>query len=184
MTEISVIKEKWSSQTRDPYPEDEWDRGNTSSSWTVDDFIQIYEPDHRRYGWMEMDLDVPFEVTSGTKYYLMYVVYSTGDSFGHDENACIEFCGLYTDISIAQENENRIRAHYDWAKYKSATWRTGNPPKRPKFVPEKYGEFNVMLRTDDGKEEYELHVPWTGYFESMSYLEIKEVQLQLRLYDE
>lgn len=183
MTEISVIKERRSHQTREPYEDDEWDRGNTSCSWAVDDFIQIYESDNRRFGWMEMDLDVPFEVTSGTKYYLMYVVYSTGDSFGHDEDSSIEFCGLYTDISIAQENENRIRAHYSWAKGDSYGYRR-DEKARPKFVPKKYGEFNVMLRTDDGKGEYELHVPWTGYFESMSYLEIKGVQLQLRLYDE
>jgi len=181
VTEISVIKDHRSHQTREPYPDDEWDRGNTSSSWTVDG-IRLYESDHRRYGWMEMDLDVPFEVTSGTKYYLMYVVYSTGDSFGHDEDSCIEFCGLYADKRIAEENENRIRSHYNWANYSS--WRIGEKPKRPKFVPKKDGAFNVFLRTDDGKGEYEFSVPWAGYFESLSYIEIKEVQLQLSLYDE
>ena len=180
MTEISVIKERWSHQTREPYPNDDWDRGNTSCSWTVEG-IRIYESNNRLFPWMEMDLDVPFEVTSGTKYYLMYVVYSTGDSFGHDEDSSIDFCGLYKDISIAQENESRIRAHYNWSKSGAYAQEKKN---KPKFVPKKYGEFNVMLRTDDGKGEYELHVPWTGYFESMSYLEIKEVQLQLNLYDE
>lgn len=57
-------------------------------------------------------LTVPYEPEFGREYYLLYVEYSTGDSFGRDDGR-LEFIGLYDDVEIAKENARRIRESAD-----------------------------------------------------------------------
>lgn len=156
---------------------DKWDRDDTYCDWQIADYIELHE-DSKSWS-REVDLSVPFEVTSGIKYYLLYGVYSTGDSFGHDENSGIEFCGLFTDKHVAEQNDTRLRVHYDWAKYSG--YRIGKrQPNAPKYAD---GQWTVKLLSDDGMSEFMCGVPWTGYFESLSYTEVKEVQLALKLHE-
>lgn len=70
--------------TRRGDPNDRWDRDDTASSYTINGIVKVGEDEYQ-------DLTVPYEVEKNTNYFLLYCVYSTGDSFGHDADGRIEF---------------------------------------------------------------------------------------------
>jgi hypothetical protein len=123
------------------------------SSHNINGIMEVGEDEH-------YDIMVPYEVEKNKGYFLLYCVYSTGDSFGHDADGCIEFVGLFKTEEEAVENLKRIEAHYK---------------DRSKSI----DDYNVKLINEDGKE-YDLYTPWCGYFESLSYGEVLEVSLGRR----
>lgn len=86
---------------------------------------------------------VPFDVQYGVPYFLVYAVYSTGDSFSHDQDAGFEFIGLYETTEEADEMAEKVES----------TRKTGG------FI-------------GDGFD-----TPWGGYFEDLSFVEVKTVYL-------
>lgn len=124
--------------------ENQWDRDDTYEDHNIEGIEVV------KTGFY--DVEVGFDILHGMDYYLLYGIYSTGDSFGHDEGR-IEFVDLYEDREVAEENAKRLRAHND----------------------EKKDSFSTKLLHENGKE-YDCHVPWKGYFERLSYLEVKSVQ--------
>ncbi len=130
---------------------DEWDRDDTHTDHNIRGFHAAPENSD-----MISDLWVPYEPEYGIDYYLLYVVYSTGDSFGHDSGEGIEYIGLYTkdELDVARENKRKIEAH-------------------DKDVESKY--FHVSLQTPSG-QTFQQHTPWVGYFESIDYIELEAVR--------
>ena len=97
------------------------------------------------------ELVTDFDIVPGESYYLLYAIYSTGDSFSRSEGE-VEFVGLYKDPTVAKSNADRIwdnNEHHD-------------------------SSHSVNLVTEDGKE-YLLSVPWKGYFENLSDVSVKTV---------
>lgn len=143
---------------REPDPDDSWDRGNTSTTWTVEGIKLLGTEDHS-YGYRcNHSVDIDWEPKKGKLYHLLYAVYSTGDSFGHDAGACFETIGLYKSRHIAEENEKRLRE--------------GKPSKKAPI----YGT-HVMLKMEGTVKLHPYSRPWDGYFESLDCLEVVSLNL-------
>lgn len=99
------------------------------------------------------DLSVGFVPEYGKEYYLLYVVYSTGDSFNSNDDGGIEFIDLYEDQKIGEDNLERIRKHHEEQDSKS-----------------------LFLINEQGNK-HKVHTPWTGYFERFSYVCLDSVRL-------
>jgi hypothetical protein len=126
---------------------DEWDRDDTHTSWVV------YGLAFSEYG----DLHVSGPVQSGDGFHVIYAIYSTGDSFGHDSCGQIEAIMAHRNRDIAEENARRLREPI---------------PQKSNF-----GEMTVNLLTDEG-EEVPYHRPWLGYFESLESLIVEELGVE------
>ncbi len=142
MTSISIIRDASCTETSVPDPEDRWERAHTSTEHYIYGF---------RVTGTYFDLAVRFEPEFEVDYYLLYAVYSTGDTFGHDAGGNIEFLGLYEKYETAQMNLMRVQA------------RTSND------------DAPVTLLTDFGID-YEFYIPWFGYFEGLDYVTIETIQ--------
>lgn len=148
---IEIVDDVYSRDTSEADPDDSWDRANTSTDHNITGFKAAPESENKYY-----DVVVPFAPLFDEPYYLLYVVYSTGDSFGHDEGSGIEYIGFYkpSQLGIAQENERKIN---DFTRNRNS------------------GKYSVKLKSPEGKE-FDQSAPWVGYFESMDDLEIIEVR--------
>lgn len=147
---IRIEDDTYGETTRSADPTDEWDRNDTHTDHNIRGFHA--EPDENaRFS----DLWVPYEPEYGVDYYLLYVVYSTGDSFGHDSGEGIEYIGLYTkdELDVARENREKIEKHGDGHS----------------------SDFHVDLKTPSG-QTFQQHTPWVGYFESIDYIELEAVR--------
>ena len=127
--------------TREANADDEWDRGNTASNYDLEYISLAAESAYSTVTY-------PGEVKVGEKIYLLYAVYSTGDSFGHDKDACIELISVHKNLDIARFNYETIKNNTD----------------------ESYG-VQIELSQDNG-QTWKMSPPWNGYLESLSYLKI------------
>lgn len=137
--------------TREPYKDDDWDRGDSYTSW---DLLGCSIKEEGEY----FDVIAPFEVKSGDSVIVVYAVYSTGDSFGHDEGACKEVIDVFKDMDKAEACVRAIESttkSWDDRTEKKAEW----------------------IREDGsaGKLDY---VPWNGYFESLDYVRAETVEVK------
>src|SRR5210317_84780 len=105
---ISIEDRQTGGVTRAGDPDDEWDRDDTYTDHNIEGFRAAPEEDSKYF-----DLVVPYEPEFDKEYYLLYAVYSTGDSFGHDDGSGIEYIGLYTEneLDVARENLDRVKKH-------------------------------------------------------------------------
>lgn len=101
-----------------------------------------------------LDVETSLDIKEGEKVYLLYVVYTTGDSFSTSHGGSIEFINVYRDIEVAKENERRINKK------------------------EETNDYHIILKTSNGESEYRIYTPWIGYFESIDYVEIKELTVE------
>ncbi len=136
-------------------PTDPWSRANTQSDHTVLGLHLERRSDTRE---RFEELCLPFVPTPGKFYSLLYLVYSTGDSFGHDEDSQIEFVGVYEDPQIALANQKTLEGVSDSPT--AATYRG-----------------NIKLKTMDGKDTYSYHCSFVGYFECLSYVRVDTFML-------
>ena len=119
--------------TSRPDPTDSWDRADTHTTWYVEG-LGLQDTDYSD--------SVPNYLAAkvGDTLWVLYAVYSTGDSFGRDEDANLEF------INVFARREDAITARHSLAD--------GNPP---------YTLSNGQTITFGW-------IPWNGYFESLSYM--------------
>ena len=148
MTKIKVITSEYSDSTKDPDTDDKWDRGSTFTSRVI---LNIAK-DNKDYSFETSCLP-----ENGKKYYLLYTMYSTGDSFGSNENSSIEYIELYDTQQKANEAltcilQSPINKEYSFT------------------------ENSISIPMNNG-EIYKLFVPWNGYFESIYEQGVKEVEL-------
>jgi len=149
-TPIRVIDESQTFVTEHADESDDWDRDNTMTTHYIRG-IQIVEEKGYK------DLEVPFEVVRDKDYYLLYVLYGTGDSFGHDDGN-IELIGLYQTHEAAEKNAKAIRAHYEAQR-------------------NNYSSSGLLYLTTESGNKFELWPPWIGYFESLEDIVVKSVRL-------
>lgn len=127
--------------TRERNSDDEWDRDDTESEHTLHGISIASKSSYNTVTY-------PGEIKPGDKIYLLYAVYSTGDSFGHDDCHCIEFISVHKDIDIARWNYNKLQVA-DKDDYSS----------------------QVLLSQDNG-QTWKMTPPWCGYFESLDYVRV------------
>ena len=167
MPEIKIIYDQYSEITNYRNPDNEWDKDDSYHDYNIKG---VAKNSKHVYGEI---VSVPFELDPSRVYHVLYVIYSTGDSFSRKENGAIEFIGVYEDLEQAQENKKRIKEHH---KIYEDLKEWGLSPKERKKLKKKnkgFEEYSVML-VENG-QEYKLHVPWHGYFERLSEIEIKPV---------
>ena len=140
-TDLAVHYKTREYVTRERNPDDQWDRDDTRSEHTMQ-FISIA----REGSWNT--ISYPGEVKPGDKVYLLFAVYSTGDSFGHDEDRSVELISVHKDLNCAKYNY-KVLEGVDKDNYASS----------------------VVLSQDDGST-WKMSPPWCGYFESLSYLKV------------
>ncbi len=154
MTKILIKNECWSHNTTEPDRDDEWSRASTSTNNNVTG-IQIVKGN----GYSEFE--TCFDVLPDGTYYLLYGVYSTGDSFGNDDGV-ICYVDLYKTKEKAEDSKNALQRHYDKEKDShNRDWNTWN---------------NCTIANENGVL-YSFHVPWMGYFEHLSALVVHEVRV-------
>ncbi len=144
---IEVVDDSYREETSEVDPDDKWSRASTHTDHNIQGFNVFSE---RHFG----DVMVPYEPEKGMNYYLLYVVYSTGDSFGSDSGDSVEYIGLYTEeeLDVAKENERRIEEQNRNQKSK------------------------LKLLVPNDQDQFDIYVPWQGYFESLDYTNIAEIQ--------
>lgn len=152
--------------TRERNQDDEWDNDDTAIDTTILG-VETSKESQEKAGYNETI--VPFEVVDGKDYYLVYVTYSTGDSF-HREDGVVRYIDLYETREKAEKTAKVIQDHYNLSD-NERRW-NAKPVKPPKS----YNEFSLKYRNEVG-EEVDLHVSWTGYFERLSGITVQKVQL-------
>lgn len=125
--------------SREARGDDSWDRGDTKTYWYVNG-IELVEDD--KYMCVKNYLDAKV----GDRIFVVYAVYSTGDSFGNDEDKNLEFINVFS----CREDANACAEILSNAR-ETATYVLSN------------GE-----RVSYG------YIPWSGYFERLSYIEVEE----------
>jgi hypothetical protein len=138
VTPISVQYDSWTDNLGGRCETDEWSRDNTSTSWTVRG-LSLGEDHH--------GLSLEGEVQQGDVIWLVYAVWSDGDSFGRDDGARIDFISVHRSELIAQENVDRLIG-------------VGSDTGYGHQVPLELDDHTILLYT----------VPWLGYFESLDYV--------------
>ena len=132
--------------------DDEWSRDSTEACWSFD---RLERTD--KYPDLTISKD---EFEKSDQFWYVYVIYSTGDSFGHDARSSKLDVGLYSDYELAHKVAAAIRAHTNMYR---------NRDQRPK----NFNEFSLKL--PDGQT---ICASWNGYFESLDYIEVEKVDLK------
>lgn len=141
--------------TRESDPDDRWSGEDTSTDW----YIRSIQGSNK-----DVELPARFELQEGKTYYLVYGIYSTGDSFSRQDRGCIEYVDIYKSAKSAQKAVAQLQTHYDLAK----GWKWGDSKEKK---PAKFNEFSVDIVGGDGKN-FTFSVPWTGYFECLDSLDV------------
>ena len=151
-TYIQILDKTYTETTRVGVSDDKWDRDDTRTDHNIIGFKIVDENNY-------FDFEVKFNIDTNKEYYLLYVIYGTGDSFGRDDGQ-IEFVGFYENVNIAEENLKRIEEHYKKVKYDR-----------------KYDNYDLILLNEENKE-YKIRPPWLGYFENMDEIYIEGLRLE------
>lgn len=162
-TYISVVSRSRTHITREANDDDKWDRDDTSTDWD----IRGIELTKDGYG----DIPVTFPIEENKTYYLLYAIWSTGDSFGHDDGAHCEGIALYLDKDKAYIAEQLIREHADKYREYNNYW-ASKMSKKPKD----FQEFTVKIALEDGTV-LPVHASWNGYFDSLDRVDVEAVSL-------
>lgn len=146
MVNYKVLYDSWTEVTRESNSNDQWDRDDTDTSHSINGF-KIVDKDNY------FDDSINFDAEYDRPYFLLYVLYSTGDSFGHDGGQIL-FLGLFENMETAQRNLERIRNHSSEGD-----------------------KFSMDLIAEDGDKlvKYQIHVPWVGFFENLEDVCIENV---------
>lgn len=100
------------------------------------------------------DVVTSLDFQHGQNAFVVWAVYSTGDSFGRAECSSSEVFGIFEDYKSASELKEALRSFN----------------KRRKGT-------RLDVTTSDG-QKFTDYVPWTGYFESIEYVEITLVTVK------
>lgn len=100
---VELVYSSFGSETRTPASDDDWDRGDTQTTWHVSGAKLV-----KKTGYKTVPYDG--ELKQGDTVYCLYAVYSTGDSFGHDEDGSMEFLSVHKTSELAFENKKNLEA--------------------------------------------------------------------------
>ena len=144
---LDLVTSSCCEETSEVDPDDRWSRASTATSWTVHG-VRLVEQD----GHQSLPVDFPVQV--GDVVHVLYAVYSTGDTFGHDDGYSLEFLSVHKNYEVAQRNlasvEGRSRAN---------------------------SQYTMTLEFDSGGK-VERHCPWDGFLESLDYVRLETFVVQ------
>lgn len=153
MTKIAYDFDCYSHSTGGYDPEDSWSRDSTSTTWSAPTSCKIVT-DTARYG-SEYD-EVPDTVKPGDTIYMVWVQWSSGDSFGQDDGANHEVIGFYQTAELAEQARKAV----------DDECRTGYSFEQ--------GGNRVLVPLFDGSGTREQYTgSWKGYFESLDHVDVQ-----------
>lgn len=144
-TKIYVKHTSYTEITRDRDPNDDWDGDDTSTTHYIEGLSLKGGHEYCYY---------PGEIKAGEKLYLVYAVWSTGDSFHRDDRGQIDFISVHKTRESAEKNRKILEQH-------------------SKNYNDIYDTWTAKIFLDNG-EEYKYHVGWLGYFEYLDYINVEE----------
>lgn len=100
-------------ETRAPDPKDKWDSGETSTHWGIPSHFTV----GRKAGFYAEPLT--FDPLPGQVYFMVYAIWSTGDSFGHYANSNCECFGIYQTNKEAEDRKAELSKPKIDGKYES-----------------------------------------------------------------
>lgn len=155
---IIVDAHEYGEPTREPDPDDSWDRGSTVTFRTIHGIrLAPVNSKGEISGYGDLSVKGPLEV--GKPYWLVYTEYSTGDSFGHDENSSVTYHELYDSEEKAMAAIAALEAGDRIAD--DGKWDFSSKPK------EKDDYWTTHILTNEG-ERLPVSKSWNGYFESLN----------------
>lgn len=92
--------------TRHADSDDRWDRDDTCTSYGNIRLVQVDD----KYA----DVSIEIDQTGPMRVWGVYAIWSTGDSFGHDECGQIELFGVFLSIDAAEEHIEKLRNTKDY----------------------------------------------------------------------
>jgi hypothetical protein len=143
--------------TREADPEDRWDADDLDTTWDISS--NIIESDDKF-----PDIVVPFKLELDKNYYLVYVIYNTGDSFHHHSGYSCNFIELFSDKNKA---ENLVKL----IKQQNKDYNDNQ-----KNLGENAYSFSYKDELDNNKI---ISCDWNGYFESIQSCEVQTMNLKL-----
>lgn len=136
MKHIRIYDNSWMEVTRKCDNDDEWDRDDTAITHSIQGFSVL----EGAVGYGDLLTSLK-EIKLGKPYFLVYVLYDTGDSFGRDDGQ-IEYINLFESEDLAEELVRKIE---DDSKN------------------EAYNSIEYTLDNGETREFY--NGAWKGYFE-------------------
>ena len=153
---IGIINRAITDYGENPDPDDPWSRSSTSQENYIEGIALL----QGRYG----DLYVPFKPVHDQDYYLVSVVYSTGDSFGTDDGQ-IEFVDLFQTLEKAEALVQLIEQDYK----QNPNFEHGKPYETKN---------RIAYKRDDDTEGFVHTSTWKGYFEHLTDVRVDLVRLK------
>ena len=142
MTQIKIVYDRHSYVTRRGDPNDRWARDDTDADTTIKGIEVVRDHDY-------FDITAPFEIDINKTYILLWAIYSTGDSFGHDGGQ-VEFIDLFESQTLAAQAAQEIEKQSD--------------------------SYSVTYTREDGNET-SFASPWHGYFERLQEVRLDVVRV-------
>lgn len=132
-------------KSRDHYEHD----GEQFGAWSASSSHSIDTVVLKTTEYPDITSSIDFQM--GDIAFVVWAVWSSGDSFGHESGASSEALGIFKDAKAAFELKNFIE---------SKKWND---------------DHTLDFKTSDGQQIKSNWVGWSGYFESLDYVEITTV---------
>lgn len=178
--------------------DDEYSRPDSFTSHDIQGIRLVANRTYDEFPDQEYNCLGAFSAVAGATVYALYAVYSTGDSFSHSANACLEPIAVFQTQSKAERAKEQLKAHEELynlfnrryapkttkEKLQNLSSRLAVPlPLLPSHkIKDQEMPFDLDKITKDlmystrYQDEQDqlclLSVPWVGYFESLSHLEV------------
>jgi len=165
---VTVHDQTNSYVTREAEPGERWDADDIAMDTTVIGVETKEAGSTKGY----YDLAVPFEVVDGEDYYLVWAVYSDGDSFHHEEG-CHRHIELFKTKEKAETLARKIQVHNDI--YNEHNSYRSYHDKKPTPKPKDYDTYSLKYLNEAGVE-MNCHCSWNGYFERLTAINIDRVR--------
>ena len=165
--------------------DDEWSRADTSTSHSIEGIeLCLSNP----------DCVGAFLAYPGDEVHLVSVVYSTGDSFGHDQGSGLEHIAVFFTKEKADRCRDQIEAYNNLQGQVSSSYADKNTLEKTlkaiTLLPHDLKKINKKSDTNkqstwdirsitnrlvflnEADEPEEAYAPWYGYFEHLDYIEV------------
>jgi hypothetical protein len=145
---VKIIDEVWTEVTREAPEDSEWDRDDTYQHHYIKGFEVVEDGSY--YDFQTSLKEVAFD----KPYFLVYVNYDTGDSFGRDEGR-IEFVDLFESNKLARILIEKLEEDAEIDSLKSTN--------------------RVYYKVDSGEKRECSTWAWKGYFEHVNEISFEVV---------
>lgn len=139
------------------------DNNDTSTDWSLIG-LSVRKPTKNYWDCVS----VGFNPEPGKVYFVVWVVYSTGDSFARHSDGRMTIIDVYEDSAMAVATEEAITKYAETRDEYDSERRVGRS---------KMAAPTLTYKLSNGKDFTDTYIPWDGYFESFSYVKTESLIL-------